>query len=50
MSCLFEPKHKDNEQLDLIVVDGNNELAGYELKVINNTEGDFRKSLEQESS
>ena len=47
MRCLFEPKAKDIEQLDLIVVSGNEKLAGYELKVNNTTEADLRKSLEQ---
>ena len=41
MGCLFEPKAKDREQLDLIVVSGNEKLAGYELKVSNITQADL---------
>ena len=40
MICLFEAKAKGREQLDLLVVDGTDSLAGYELKV-NDTEADL---------
>jgi len=46
MICLFEAKAKGREQLDLLVVDGTDRLAGYELKV-NDTEADLRKDFKQ---
>ena len=49
MVCLFEPRAKDQDRLDLIIVDKTNELklGGYELKTNSLTRSEFKKSFKQ---
>jgi len=49
MVCLFETKAEGQQQLDLMVTQGNAKWAGYELKVNLTAKADFEKHFDQAS-